>query len=222
MTVYSLQAIRALALRTQGLHTANGAESKPGRDAIYDIVNQIGCAQIDTISVVRRSHYLVLWSRLGQYDPVDLDALSSHEERRLFEGWQHAACYIPLSEYRYQLPHYRRLRESPAEMTNVWLARPGSAEALQMAREHLHQEGAERPSDFEYDGGPRSGWWDWKPAKYALEYLYSIGEVMIAERVKFQKVYHLTERVLPDWVDTREPTPEERDRQHQLALQRTP
>jgi len=277
MTVYPLPALRAVALRTQGLHTANGtsttltstslpgltatvrlhsptlasgasvrrckraasnggtpvrhlprtagagdgragsassagASTTPTRNAIYGTLNQIGCAQIDTISVVQRSHYLVLWSRLGNCDPADLDALSSPEDRRLFEGWQHAACYIPLTEYRYQLPHQRRLRENPAEMTNVWLARPGSAEALQLAREQLHQKGAARPSDFENNVGPRSGWWDWKPAKYALEYLFSIGEVMIAERVKFQKVYDLTERVLPDWVDIHEPTPEERDR----------
>lgn len=232
MTVYPLSALRAVALRTQSLHSANVAESNlsrgssirrssavsrpavkgPTRDVLYEVINQLGCVQIDTINVIRRSHYLVLWSRLGRYDPSDLDALSSPLERHLFEGWQHAASYIPLTEYRYQLPHQRRLREYPAEMTNVWLARPGSAEILQTVRQRLHAGDSATTSDFEYNGPKRGTWWDWKPAKYALEYLYSIGEVMIAERVKFQKVYDLTERVLPKWVDTREPTHEERDR----------
>ena len=212
MAVYPLSALHAVALRSQGLHTARGAEPAPTRDTIYATISQIGCIQIDTINVIRRSHYLIPWSRLGNYDPTDLDALSSPIDRRLFEGWQHAACYIPLTEYSYQIPHQRRLRESPAEMTYVWLARPGSAEILQTVRQRLHDGDAATTSDFEYNGPKRGTWWDWKPAKYALEYLYSIGEVMIAERVKFQKVYDLTERILPEWVYTSEPTPEERDR----------
>ena len=86
MTVYPLSALRAVAIRAQGLHAANAAESQPNRDTIYNIIEQIGCIQIDRINVIRRSHYLVLWSRLGRYDPSDLDALSSPLERHLFEG----------------------------------------------------------------------------------------------------------------------------------------
>jgi uncharacterized protein YcaQ len=68
---------------------------------LYKAIDQLGCIQIDTLHMVRRSHYLVLWSRLGNYSPDDFDALASATDRRIFEGWQHAASLIPLSEYRY-------------------------------------------------------------------------------------------------------------------------
>jgi uncharacterized protein YcaQ len=176
------------------------------------VINQLGCVQIDTINVIRRSHYLVLWSRLGRYDPSDLDALSSPVDRHLFEGWQHAASLIPLTEYRYQVPHQRYLREHPAPMSVKWLAESGSAALLEQVRERIQQNGAVRGGDFEYAGPKHASWWDWKPAKNALEHLFAWGELMISERVNFQRVYDLTRRVLPDWVDTREPTHEERDR----------
>ncbi|MDI6769728.1 MAG: crosslink repair DNA glycosylase YcaQ family protein [Anaerolineales bacterium] len=212
MTVYSTAALRAVALRTQGLHAANGAESKPTRDVLYETVNQIGCVQIDTISVVARSHYLTLWSRLGNYAPTDFDALQSGTDRRLFEGWQHAACYIPLAEYCYQMPHQRNLREHSSNWYARWLNETHHTEMLPLVLERIRREGALKVSDFERGDHPAGVWWNWRPAKVALEYLYAFGDLMVAGRVKFQRIYDLTGRVLPEWVDTREPTPEERDR----------
>jgi uncharacterized protein YcaQ len=212
MTVYPTTALRSVALQTQGLHTANGASPAPTSDAIYQTVEQMGCVQIDTLHMVRRSQYLVLWSRLGIYDPAGFDALTSAADRRLFEGWQHAACIIPLSEYRYQMPHQRRLRMEPAKMSGIWFSDPKNVELVQAVLERIQREGTLRTSDFEYHGPRRNSWWDWKPAKNALEHLYAWGDLMIADRVKFQRVYDLTERVLPKWVDMTEPTVEERDR----------
>lgn len=206
MPIYPLSAARTLALHTQQLTTPNGSEPAAARENIYRTVDQIGCVQIDTLQMVARAHYLTLWSRLGKYNPADFDALAfDPAERRLFEGWQHAASIIPLTEYRYQMPHQRHLREQPAP---VW----GSAELLEQVRERIRQNGAVRGGDFEYDGPKRASWWDWKPAKNALEHLYAWGELMISGRVNFQRVYDLTERILPEWVDTTEPTLEERDR----------
>jgi uncharacterized protein len=211
--VYDLSAVRGLALHTQGLSAPNEGQAEPDLDNLYSIVERLGCVQIDTLQMVRRSHYLVLWSRLGRYNPDDFDRLVYHPaERRLFEGWQHAASIIPLKDFRYQLPHMRRLRELPASSSSRWLAEPGSQELLQLARERIRQEGGLRASDFEYDGPKRGSWWDWKPAKNALEHLYAWGELMIASRVNFQRVYDLRERVLPNWVDLSEPTGQERDR----------
>ncbi len=200
MTVYPLHALRTLALKAQGL------------DAPARAVDRLGCVQIDTLQMVRRSQYLVLWSRLGSYDPADFDALAAAEDRRLFEGWQHAACLIPLAEYRYQIPHQRHLREQPARHSESWLADPENVELTQTVLERIRREGALRTSDFEGDGHRRGSWWDWKPAKHALEHLYAWGDLMIAGRVNFQRVYDLTGRVLPDWVDVTEPSLEERDR----------
>jgi uncharacterized protein YcaQ len=211
-TPYPLSALRALALHAQGLTTSNGHELPATLDAIHAAVRQVGCVQIDTLQMVQRSHYLALWSRLGRYDPADLERLAyDPAERRLFEGWQRCASLIPLEDYRYQMPRQHKLRHEHGAWYRRWLAEPGHAELMEQALERVRQEGPIRPSDFEYNGPRRNGWWDWKPAKVALEYLYAFGDLMIRERVNFQRVYDLTERVLPAWVDTTPPTAEERD-----------
>jgi hypothetical protein len=210
MTTYPVSVLRTVALHAQGLGQAGGLP--PTRDGIFKTIDQIGCVQIDTLHMVRRSQYLVLWSRLGNYDPGEFDALASAADRRLFEGWQHAASIIPLSEYRYQLPHQRNLREHPTNWYNRWLNESVQREFVPQVLERVRHEGALKVSDFESDGHPGGGtWWNWRPAKVALEFLFAYGELMIADRVKFQRVYDLTERVLPQWADTTEPTVEERD-----------
>jgi uncharacterized protein YcaQ len=211
MTTYPLPALRALALHAQGLGSSHSATPSP--ESVYAAVRQVGCVQIDTLQMVHRSHLLTLWSRLGTFDPVDFDHLAYHPaHRRQFEGWQHAACFIPLQDYRYQMPHQRHMREQPSGGYQRWLAKQAHAELVPAVLERIRREGALRTSDFGSDGHKPGGWWDWKPAKVALEYLYAFGDLMIANRVNFQRVYDLTERVLPDWVDTTEPTKEDRDR----------
>jgi uncharacterized protein len=212
MTIYPASALRTVALHTQNLHTANGSESAPTPDTLYKVINQIGCVQIDTLHMVRRSHYLVPWSRVGIYEPNDFDNLIFGPERRLFEGWEHAAAIIPLTEYRYQIPHQRDLREHPTNWYNRWLNELVQMDFVPQVLERIRHEGALKVSNFEADGHKGGTWWNWRPAKVALEFLYAFGELMIADRVKFQRVYDLTERVLPKWVDTSEPTVEERDR----------
>ena len=209
MTVYPLKALRTLALHTQALTH----QAKPTPKKIDQVVQQIGCVQIDTLQMVHRSQYLVLWSRFGSYDTVIFDQLMFDPAKRsLFEDWLHAACIIPLKFYRYQLPRKRRLREKPAQRTQEWLSDSDNQAVLQLVRERIRREGGLRGGDFQYDGPKRGAWWDWKPAKMALEHLYAIGELMIANRVNFQRVYDLTENVLPDWVDISEPTRDEMNR----------
>jgi uncharacterized protein YcaQ len=210
MIKYPLSVLRTVALHTQGLDKAEGFT--PTRDTIYKIVDQIGCVQIDTIHMVRRSHYLVLWSRLGNYDPGEFEALTSPADRRLFEGWYHAASIIPMTEYRYQMPHQRNLREHPTNWYNRWLNETVQKDFVPQVLERIQREGALKVSDFESDGHQGGTWWNWRPAKVALEFLYAYGELMITDRIKFQRVYDLTERVLPTWADSTEPTIEERDR----------
>jgi len=212
MTIYPAAALRAVALRAQNLHTANGCESTPTPDNLYQVLNQIGCVQIDTLHMVRRSQYLVPWSRMGTYEPTEFDDLIFGPERRFFEGWEHAAAIIPLVEYRYQMPHQRNLREHPTNWYNRWLNELVQKDSVPQVLERVRREGALKVSNFESDGHKGGTWWNWRPAKVALEFLYAFGELMIANRVKFQRVYDLTERVLPKWVDTCEPTVEERDR----------
>jgi uncharacterized protein YcaQ len=212
MTIYPVSALRAVALRTQALHMANGSEPTPMPDSLFQVVNQIGCVQIDTLQMVRRSHYLVAWSRLGTYEPHDFDALIFGPHRRFFEGWEHAASIIPLTEYRYQMPLQRNLREHPTNWYNRWLNELVQKDLVPQVLERVRKDGAVKVSNFESDGHKSGAWWNWRPAKVALEFLYSFGDLMIADREKFQRVYDLTERVLPKWVDMREPTVDERDR----------
>src|SRR6266849_3684229 len=95
-----LTTARTLAVIKQGLHQHPPVADK---QTILGIIRQIGLLQLDTINVVARSHYLVLLSRLGLYNPADLDALL-HPDRCLFEQWAHAACLIPLEHYAYFAP----------------------------------------------------------------------------------------------------------------------
>jgi uncharacterized protein YcaQ len=213
MTTYPLSAVRALALHAQLLDQPNGSAPTPSLDSVYEVVDHLGAVQIDTLHVVARSHHLLLWSRLGAYDTKLFDHLAfDPSQRRTFEGWQHAACFVPMHEYRYQMPLQRSLRENPSNWYTRWLSQNHNPEIVQVVRERIAKEGARRVSDFERGDHPPGTWWNWRPAKVALEYLFAFGELMIANRVNFQRVYDLTERVMPKGVDLSEPTAEERDR----------
>jgi len=213
MTIYPLSAVRALALYSQGLVNPNAADSHPNLRTIQNTVEQVNYVQIDTLNLIQRSQYIALWSRLGSYAPVDFDRLVySAEERTLFEGVRSVAAIIPLNDFRYQLPQMDRGRERLLRWYDHWLEQGGNREMVSMVLERICREGALRAADFEYQGPKRGSWWDWKPAKIALEYLFARGDLMIANRVNFQRVYDLAERILPAWVETSPPTLEERDR----------
>ena len=198
--VYPLSAVRDLALHAQGLEQTT--EALPQRRDVLAAVQKVGWLQIDTLQVVRRTQELVLWSRLGTFHTDDLAALAyDGQDRQLFEGWQHAACFIPISDYRFQLPAKRASRRSWGSMGTK-----KNRELVKGVLARIEHEGPMRAADFDYDGPRRGSWWDWKPAKRALEFLVNRGELMVSSRVNFQRVYDLTERVLPDWTDTTEPT----------------
>jgi len=211
MKAYPLSAVRTLALHAQGLTISNHKDETPSKSALQQMVEHLGCVQIDTLNLVQRSHYLVLWSRLGSYHPGDFDSLIySQQDRLLFEGWQRIASIISIKDYRYQIPRQNRLKNDPSEGYTRWFDKEGMP-LMGMVLQRIRQEGALRAADFAYDGPKRGSWWDWKPAKTALEYLYAFGDLMISDRVNFQRVYDLTERVLPAWVDTTPPSLEQRD-----------
>ncbi len=209
---YPLPAVRAVALHCQGLAAPDNPVPTP--EAIQQLVDRLGCVQIDTLQKVQRSQYIVLWSRLGTYDPADFDRLiygdgGAATDRQFFEYWLHAACIIPLREFRYRLPRMRRYRSESGHWTWRWASEANNAELMAGVKARIEREGPLRAADFEYDGPQRQSWWDWKPAKHALEALYNRGELMIAGRERFQRIYDLRERVLPEWVDVAEPTLEE-------------
>lgn len=189
----SLDTARALAVYKQGLHRRPPAANRGG---LLEMVRRIGVLQLDTISVVARSHYLVMLSRAGLYDPADLDALL-FPERSLFEGWAHAACLIPVEDYEYFLPTLLARRERPPQ---AWVSRRLGDDpqgTLDAVLSEVRERGPLASRDFEDTRDQRGTWWDWKPAKTALELLFAQGFLMVDRRESFQRYYDLTERVLP-------------------------
>ena len=199
----SREAARTLLLAAQGL--GSPPEHPATRDDVLDAIRRMGVLQIDSISVVARSPYLVLWSRIGAYDPTWLDDLLA--EGALFEYWSHAACFIPVEDYGL----YRRLMLDKTDKTRAWMeAHP---DALEHVMGHIREEGPVRSAEFARTDGKAGGWWEWKPEKRALEHLFAAGELMISHRENFHRVYDLRERVLanalPDWEDALAPNEQE-------------
>jgi uncharacterized protein len=200
--IYTLSALRAVALHTQRLTAPNGASPTPTPDAIANLVSALGYVQIDTLSVVNRAHHVALWARLGSYDLDAFDRLIyTSGERRLYEGWGHAASIISLEDYR-----YHRWRTDPATSFNPtfrgWLSKDGNRELAEEVLARIRSAGGLRVGDFDYDGPQRGAWYDWNPPKMALEMLFARGDLMVTDRVAFQRVYDVSERVMPAWVDT--------------------
>lgn len=190
----SLETVRLLAVYKQGLHRR---PPRGSRQVLLDAIRRIGLLQLDTVHVVARSHYLVMLSRVGLYDPEDLDALL-YPERKLFEGWAHVACLIPIEQYPRLAPviHARRQQGRPD-----WLHRrlgENPQATLDAILAEVRERGPVASREFEDPRHERKGWWDWKPAKDALEYLFDVGHLMIDRRENFQRFYDLAERVLPE------------------------
>ena len=200
-TILPLETARLLLLAAQGL--ANPPARPAVKSDVLDAVRRMGALQIDTIHVVARSPYLVLFSRLGQYDPAWLE--ETHAEGHLFEYWSHAACFLPIEDY--PLYVWRMEKLGDRYFSADWIA--NHQEMIDKVRQHIHANGEVRSADFERSDGRKGVWWDWKEEKQVLEYLHTIGEVMIARREKFQRVYNLRERVLPGWNAAAVPTADE-------------
>lgn len=189
----SREEARGLMLAAQGL--LEPPRTVADGDDILAMIQRLGVVQIDTINVVRRSQYLVLWSRLGAYDEIRFDALLS-PRRDIFEYWAHAASILPVSDYPYyramMLDAHRHLydddRRWHAEHPQV------AAETLQAIRDRgpLASADFERPRD-----GRRAEPWDWhglKESRRALAVLWTLGEIVVHSRRGGQKVYDLRER----------------------------
>jgi uncharacterized protein YcaQ len=192
-----------LALVSQGLHKVHAFGQ--GVKGVNDAVKHLSYIQIDSISVIQRAHHHCLWSRVKDYQSDFIDQLIS--QKQIFEYWSHAAAYLPMQDYRFSLPK----KHAIAAGEKQWREQNPIAEKRVLQR--IKQEGPLRAKDFEHDRTKKgSGWWDWKPDKVALEQLFIEGELMVVERLGFQKVYDLTERVLPAGIDTTVPSPNEFER----------
>lgn len=177
-------------LAAQGLlHPSRRRARKP---ALLAAIRQMRLLQIDTINVVARSPYLVLHSRVGDYPLEWLGELLADGE--LFETWSHEACFAPCDDFvlhRSALAHPRHWATRSALRT----AEKDRA-AMDRLLAHIREHGAVKAADFERTSGNASPWWGWKDEKRWLEACFALGELMIARRESFQRVYDLPERVI--------------------------
>jgi uncharacterized protein YcaQ len=201
---------RRIALVAQGF--AAKRPDAPGPLQLRRTVEKVHLHQIDSVNVLVRAHYLPSFSRLGCYDRADLDRLAwgPKQQRKLFEYWAHEASLLPFGMH-----PLLRWRMAQADHGGAgWgrmrvYATERRAEAMALL-DRIRIDGPLATADFESHKG-QSGWWEWSDTKRALEWLFWAGHITTARRrSNFERVYDLTERVIPSEVLARE-TPGQAD-----------
>ncbi len=211
----SLTQARGIALAAQGLARPKTVDSASRTD-IDAAVARLGLLQMDSVNVLVRAHYLPLYSRLGAYARELLTEAAYGERRTLFEYWAHEASLLPLSLQ--PLLRWRMARARTGVGTWQRIARFLSehAEFVREVLEQLRERGPLAAGELHARTKATKGWWEWSEAKTALECLFWTGEVTTATRRHFERVYDLTERVLPAEV-LQTATPNEADAQRALV-----
>lgn len=192
----STSAARRLFLGAQGL--LDDPARRATLPSLQALIERLGFVQVDTINVVARAHDLTLASRLDGYRPEQLRRLLE-EKRSLFEAFTHDASAVPTAFFPHWKPRFERDRariHAHAWWQHHFRGTDGT-KVVASVKARIEREGPLRSSDFEHPE-KRGPWWGWKPQKAALDFLWRSGELMIPRREGFQKVYDLTERVLPD------------------------
>ncbi len=203
MRTISLQTARRLFILRQRLNDLAPASDAAG---ILDVVRDLGCLQLDPISAVARSHQLVLWSRVGNYDLSALDQLL-WGERSLFEYWAHQASIVLTEDYAIHallMRTYAR-EEATGEISQryqKWLTdnRRLKRHILQELKRHGPLPSRVFENKTEKDAGwYSSGWTSGRDVSQMLDYLWITGKIMVAGRSGLQKLWDLSERCLPEW-----------------------
>jgi uncharacterized protein YcaQ len=203
MRTISIQTARRLFILRQRLNDPAPVNNAVG---ILDVVRDLGCLQLDPISAVARSHQLVLWSRVGNYDLSDLDRLL-WQDRSLFEYWAHQASIVLTEDYpvhQYLMRTYAREEATGAisQRYQKWLAdnRRLKRHILQELRQHgpLPSRVFENKTEAG-SGWYSSGWTSGRDVSQMLDYLWITGRIMVAGRSGLQKLWDLNERCLPAW-----------------------
>jgi uncharacterized protein YcaQ len=212
----SLAAARRIALAAQGFGAPKRAVTSWA--PLGRLLGRLALHQIDSVNVLARAHYLPAFSRLGPYDRalIDRAAWGRRGERRLFEYWAHEASLLPLALHpllRWRMARAERGAAGWKGLTSFARERRAEADAI---LERIAADGPMAASDFEH-GRSRAGWWEWGATKHALEYLFWAGRITTAtRRGSFERVYDLTERVIPKPILAL-PTPDEAEAHRRLV-----
>jgi uncharacterized protein len=187
--------VRLMTLHAQGFVGTEGR-----RGGVPAMLRRLGAVQLDTISVLARSHELVAYARLGPVPRDRIERAYWHPRRpAAFEYWSHAACVLPIEEWPYYAFRRRALR---ARGIRWHQSHEGTcADVLARLR-------AEGPLTTTQLGGAKNGgaWWDWSDTKIAVEWLLDVGDVICVRREGWRRVYDLPERVLPGDLLAHEPS----------------
>jgi hypothetical protein len=190
-THLSLADARRLALTSLGFGAAR--PTRAGVPHVRATAARLGAIQIDSVNVLARAHYLPTFSRYGPYPTAALDDLA-HSRRELFEYWGHAACFLPMDLY----PLMRWRMDNQRE---AWSALPKKKRAfLERVREEVSTRGPLAAGELSIGGKSTGPWWGWSDGKEALELLFRQGHLAIAGRRHFERLYDLSERVIPEAV----------------------
>ena len=164
--------------------------------ALADMVTRIGFVQVDSITTVERAHHMILFARRQSYKPEHLKPLLE-QDRALFEHWTHDASILPTALF----PHWQhRFARDTHRLRDNWKSwfRDGYEAKFDEILRRVSDEGPVTSTDVGVgEARGKGGWWDWHPSKTALEWLWRTGALSITRRDGFQKVYDLTERVIP-------------------------
>lgn len=218
--------IRLTAHQARLVHlAAQGLLARPRRrarkDDVLAAIWRMHVLQIDTIHVVARSPYLVLFSRLGTYRPDWLGELLA--EGSIFECWAHEACFAPIEDYGEHRRHVQGRRHWSMRIANH--TRRYYAKGMRGLLEQVRELGPVKASDFErVKGKGEAGWWGWKSEKRWLEALFAHGDLMITRRENFHRVYDISERVLAKAAAlaiAQEPLPSDADMRRRFTLNAT-
>jgi uncharacterized protein YcaQ len=193
----SLAEARRLALVAQGFgRTPRGAIAHKQLQAQ---IERLGVLQVDSVNALVRSHYLPAFSRLGHYQAEHLDELAwgRARRRRLFEYWGHEASLLPLELY--PLLRWRMRRAADGQGIYSQLAKFGveRRDAIDRVLQTVRERGALGAGSLSTRTEKAGPWWDWSTEKTALEWLFAAGEVTVAGRRGFERLYDLPERVIP-------------------------
>jgi uncharacterized protein len=191
---------RKIILNAAGL--ARKATFGTGIEAVYQLIDHLGYVQLDTNNVVERAHHHVMAARIPDYQTSWLADLC--EDGRVFEYVTSDAGYMPMSDFRFSLPVKQAFKSQRKPLSQPEI------NLMQEILERVERDGALMLKDIDNDRQEAStGWWDWRPAKIAIERLYLDGSLMISRTKTFQKVYDLPLNLVPQETDQTMPTDEE-------------
>lgn len=210
----SLSEARRAALAAQEF-LSPGAAPKSAK-ALADVVRRLGVVQMDSVNVLCRSHYLPIFSRRGAYRSALLER-AAYDERLLFEYWGHEASLLPVESY----PLFRWRMDDARGGVGTWgrLKRYATSHQhlVKAALDQIRDQGPIGASELADGGKSKGSWWGWSQGKEILEWLFWIGDLTTARRRNFERLYDLTERVLPEPVRNT-PVPSREHAQRELMM----